>query len=665
MAVPEQIPVVNYVADGVVKKFDVPFEYDQQSDLHLYVDGDEPTIDKYFFADNAFNFYIAPTNGQGVKIKRITPKERDTDYDLHTNTVRPKALNSDFDRLWYVLQEVFSDVGGLSQAVQDEIIARIQGDGDLLNQLTAEISARMLGDESVTEDLKNYVNQVVGAIINDPTFTGIDAKNVNDASGETQQQVNYNGGSKWHSRVGGYKENERVVLANGDIVKSTVDGNANNPNADMTGWELDKKNTAENIEYRNSNVEDALSRLKTYADFGHPYPQMLGYNNDAFADFAAISKDDALFLNGCLNLVKDLFGVSNNAAALSVLGNNSDNFRAQIVSGNSQTISNYGMSEDVLVYTGITGRASVTTSNPTYTTNSLTVTDSASLSGLKVGSVILTSDGYWSLVSGISGFIVSVEGWYKSGVAGTPVGTSAYLNHVDKTYLENKVLWIPSTYTGTRAVGGEWDFMCASPNVTEKNGLDFVLHDASTYDMDTAFIVRSAKDGKTWLTGFTVKGAGYAAFLATDGVSNRTPTLGSYADVSTAEVSQYLNGGNTYAKKCRFDPSSTVYPTLENRYGFSISGGDVTKNATSGVAIDLTAKSWNVFNNSAFSLILPSSDLVDGQTIEILLFGASAVTITSVGGINVNGASSYVFTPSSKYKRLTARSLGGVWYVFS
>ena len=154
--------------------------------------------------------------------------------------------------------------------------------------------------------------------------------------------------------AGGYLKNARVMLANGDIVKSTIDGNVNDPNSNMTGWELDKKNTAENIEYRNSNVKGVLSRLKTYADFGHSYPQMLGYNNDAFADFAGVSKDDALFLNGCLNLVKDLFGVSNNAAALSILGNNSNNFRAQIVSGNSQTISNYGMSEDVLVYTGIT-----------------------------------------------------------------------------------------------------------------------------------------------------------------------------------------------------------------------------------------------------------------------------------------------------------------------
>lgn len=238
MAVPEQIPVVNYVADGIVKKFDVPFEYDQQSDLHVYVDGVEPTIDKYFFADNAFNFYITPTIGQNVKIKRITPKERDTDYNLHTNTARPKALNTDFDRLWYVLQEVFSDVGGLSQTVQDEIIARIQGDEDLLNQLTAEISARMLGDEAVTEDLKNYIDNMIALIIGDPSFNGIDADKVNDASGETQQQVNYSGGSKWHSRVGGYKLNERVVLTNGEIVKSTIDVNTNDPNVDMTGWVL-------------------------------------------------------------------------------------------------------------------------------------------------------------------------------------------------------------------------------------------------------------------------------------------------------------------------------------------------------------------------------------------------------------------------------------------
>ena len=36
--------------------------------------------------------------------------------------------------------------------------------------------------------------------------------------------------------AGGYLKKARVMLANGDIVKSTVDGNTNDPNVNMTGW---------------------------------------------------------------------------------------------------------------------------------------------------------------------------------------------------------------------------------------------------------------------------------------------------------------------------------------------------------------------------------------------------------------------------------------------
>ena len=37
--------------------------------------------------------------------------------------------------------------------------------------------------------------------------------------------------------AGGYLKNARVMLNNGDIVKSTIDGNLGDPNVDMTGWE--------------------------------------------------------------------------------------------------------------------------------------------------------------------------------------------------------------------------------------------------------------------------------------------------------------------------------------------------------------------------------------------------------------------------------------------
>ena len=50
--------------------------------------------------------------------------------------------------------------------------------------------------------------------------------------------------------AGGYLKNARVMLTNGDIVKSTIDGNTNNPNVDMTGWFLigsDKIATVESV----------------------------------------------------------------------------------------------------------------------------------------------------------------------------------------------------------------------------------------------------------------------------------------------------------------------------------------------------------------------------------------------------------------------------------
>ena len=110
--------------------------------------------------------------------------------------------------------------------------------------------SNLLLDDNVTEVVSTVAGNQNNPNIN---MTGwilkpnkTTAANVADASGESQQQVNYNGGSKWHSRVGGYLENERVVLANGDIVKSTVDGNVNNPNANRTGWRFDD-NTVESI----------------------------------------------------------------------------------------------------------------------------------------------------------------------------------------------------------------------------------------------------------------------------------------------------------------------------------------------------------------------------------------------------------------------------------
>ena len=111
-----------------------------------------------------------------------------------------------------------------------------EGSNLLLDDNVTEVVSTVAGNQN------NPNTNMTGWILKPNKTTAV---NVADASGETQQQVNYNGGSKWHSRVGGYQENERAVLDNGNIVKSTVDGNTNDPNVDMTGWV--KTNSASQI----------------------------------------------------------------------------------------------------------------------------------------------------------------------------------------------------------------------------------------------------------------------------------------------------------------------------------------------------------------------------------------------------------------------------------
>ena len=58
---------------------------------------------------------------------------------------------------------------------------------------------------------------------------------------DLKRQIDAFGGVDYFRQnlAGGYLKNARVMLANGDIVKSTINGNVNDPNVDMTGWKFD------------------------------------------------------------------------------------------------------------------------------------------------------------------------------------------------------------------------------------------------------------------------------------------------------------------------------------------------------------------------------------------------------------------------------------------
>lgn len=92
------------------------------------------------------------------------------------------------------------------------------------------------------------VKDFFGLTIYDVEKTGIavelDASFVVSASGETQQEVNDYNGAKWRNKADGYALGATVKLADGDVVKSTINGNTKDPNVDMTGW-LSVGNTGE------------------------------------------------------------------------------------------------------------------------------------------------------------------------------------------------------------------------------------------------------------------------------------------------------------------------------------------------------------------------------------------------------------------------------------
>ena len=64
--------------------------------------------------------------------------------------------------------------------------------------------------------------------------------------------------------IGGYPLNAMLHLANGDIVKSTIDGNTNDPNIDMTGWFVPYMRGSQNLAEL-TDVAQARTKLDVYS----------------------------------------------------------------------------------------------------------------------------------------------------------------------------------------------------------------------------------------------------------------------------------------------------------------------------------------------------------------------------------------------------------------
>ena len=200
----------------------------------------ETDIDQSDHAYRAGAKFIAQTMDENFEQLRHSQQEvRDGFTKLQDDTY---AIIDTLEEVAQSAQEAADDANAAAQVANDaaaQVADKVsQSEIDYIHENGAALPFDETVDyaEGAFTVKDGSLQQFVGGVWKKPTQT---AGQIFDESGLSQQQVNYNGGSKWHSRVGGYKLNERVVLTNGDIVKSTLNGNANDPNVNMTGWIYD------------------------------------------------------------------------------------------------------------------------------------------------------------------------------------------------------------------------------------------------------------------------------------------------------------------------------------------------------------------------------------------------------------------------------------------
>lgn len=105
MPVQEQTPYIKYVANGVTQTFSTEFDCESKDQLVVMLNGEEPAFTSWSYADKQVTFVTAPVVNTVVELKRQSKLNRTTDYQSFNHTLNYKALNSDFDRIWYAIQE--------------------------------------------------------------------------------------------------------------------------------------------------------------------------------------------------------------------------------------------------------------------------------------------------------------------------------------------------------------------------------------------------------------------------------------------------------------------------------------------------------------------------------------------------------------------------------
>lgn len=178
MAVQEQTPYIEHIANGVTTSFALEFECKDKEHLIVLVDNVEPNVGTWSLENGVVVFGIAPADGKIISIQRNTPFRRDTNFQSYDNSLRPATINKDFDWIWFKLQEL-----GVANWLLKNYVDR--KDDELKAYLLEEIHKQGVALDQL-DDYYNYLMQRLAQIAVDK---GWDASFVVDGS-MTQRQIN-------------------------------------------------------------------------------------------------------------------------------------------------------------------------------------------------------------------------------------------------------------------------------------------------------------------------------------------------------------------------------------------------------------------------------------------------------------------------------------------
>lgn len=184
MAVPEQTPYKEYIGNGVTTNFALGFTCDLKQELKVFINDIEPELSTWSLTGGSVSFTTAPTLGSKIAFKRATKLERTTNYLSSNNSFRPEAINKDFDRVWYAIQDQNYKVGQYdfdyayavntsNQALSDAATAQQRADDayDLADTTNTEIRDIERGGtgagnpNDARNNLNTYSKEEVNALI--------------------------------------------------------------------------------------------------------------------------------------------------------------------------------------------------------------------------------------------------------------------------------------------------------------------------------------------------------------------------------------------------------------------------------------------------------------------------------------------------------------------